>query len=108
MGSDSEDTVSGDAYMVGPLDMILLVSFVGFLVYWFMGKKKENKPEITGLAGLTRLSAPMTQADTSGFLSKMKKGGISCFIVFVSNSARFVIYLFGLKYMFSVRSIKKG
>ena len=86
MGSETEEAaVSGDAYMVGPLDMILLVSFVGFLVYWFMGKKKDDKPEITGLAGLTRLNAPLTtQADSSGFLSKMKKGGYYFVLFFLS------------------------
>lgn len=74
----SEETVpeSGDAFAIGPLDMFLLISFVGFLVYWFFSKKKEHKkPEITGLAGLQRSTLPVATSDSSGFISKMKKGG---------------------------------
>ena len=75
----SEEVVpeSGDAFAIGPLDMFLLISFVGFLLYWFLGKKKENsKPEITGLAGLQRSTLPVAAStDLSGFISKMKKGG---------------------------------
>ena len=75
----SEEAVpeSGDAFAVGSLDMVLLISFVGFLLYWFFGKKKENnKPEITGLAGLQRTALPaVSSIDSSGFISKMKKGG---------------------------------
>lgn len=75
MSSSEEIPVATEAYAVGPLDVFLLVSFVGFVIYWFM-RRKESKPEITGLAGLKKLSAPVLNVDTSGFLSKMKKSGL--------------------------------
>ena len=77
----SEEVESGDAFAVGPLDMFLMLSFVGFLLYWFFGKKKQDiKPEITGLAGLQKSAMPVvTNNDSSGFVSKMKKGGMILF-----------------------------
>ena len=73
--SDGDAAVAAEAYQVGPLDVFLLISFVGFFIYWFFGKK-EAKPEITGLAGLRRINQlPPMNTDTSGFLAKMKKSG---------------------------------
>ena len=80
MASSTEETVEAtEAYAVGPLDIFLLISFVGLLVYWFMGKK-DKKPEISGLAGLKKLGTPASMStNDSGFLTKMKKSGKSFF-----------------------------
>lgn len=95
MSSSKEVPTATEAYAVGPLDIFLLFSFVGFLIYWFM-RKKESKPEITGLAGLKKLSAPVpTSVDTSGFLAKMKKSGRCLFHevlhIIITNIQVFII-----------------
>ena len=70
---------AAEVYSVSLLDIFLIFSFIGLLVYWWMSKNKDTKPEISGLAGLKQLN---TQAlsnssdDSSGFLGKMKKSGI--------------------------------
>ena len=72
------DVSVGEAYAVGPIDLLLLFSFVGLLIYWYMKKKSTLKPpEITGLSGLKQINTLSNGAatDSSGFLAKMKKSG---------------------------------
>ena len=76
-----ETVMAGEAYAVGPLDLILLLSFVGLVVYWFMRKRSEMKPELDGLIGLKQintqtLSNLSTEDDDSGIVGKMKKSGL--------------------------------
>lgn len=84
---ETEQVQLGETYSVGPLDIFLLMSFFGLIMYYYRNKNKEKKPEITGLAGLTRTSIPVTtQMDSSGFLAKMKKGGKNVAIFYGSQT----------------------
>lgn len=38
------ETATGESKpLVGPLDVVLLVSFVGAVIYWFCGRKKKSE-----------------------------------------------------------------
>uniref|UniRef100_A0A7M5USV6 Uncharacterized protein n=2 Tax=Clytia hemisphaerica TaxID=252671 RepID=A0A7M5USV6_9CNID len=90
--TETEEAIaeSGDAFMLGSLDILVLLSFVGFLLYWFFGKRSDDnqyKPEITGLAGLKQVSTVTASfTDSSGFISKMKKGGKTVAIFYGSQT----------------------
>lgn len=72
-----------EAYAVGPLDLILLFSFIGLIVYWFMRKKSEPKSRVNGLIDLQPVNIQnlnnVDVVDSSGFVSKMKKSGNEIF-----------------------------
>lgn len=41
--SDSSTAVESKP-LVGPIDVVLLASFIGALLYWFCGRKKKAEP----------------------------------------------------------------
>lgn len=79
-----------EAYAVGPLDLILLFSFIGLIVYWFMRKKSEPKSRVNGLIDLQPVNIQnlnnVDVVDSSGFVSKMKKSGKTIAIFYGSQT----------------------
>lgn len=73
-----EVVLAGNAYSVGPLDVVLLLSFVGILLYLLSKKREEQKkPVLNGLAGLKQLNINTAAATSTatGFVEKMKATG---------------------------------
>ncbi|PFX23368.1 NADPH--cytochrome P450 reductase [Stylophora pistillata] len=71
--------------LVGTVDIVLLASFIGVLLYWFCGRKKK-----TETAALTQklVLAPTTKIsqDDTSFIGKMKKSGKSLAIFYGSQT----------------------
>ena len=74
---EEEVVVAGNAYSVGPFDVVLLLSFVGILLYLISKKREEQKkPVLNGLADLKQLNINTTAASMpTGFVEKMKTTG---------------------------------
>jgi len=73
MDESTDSIATGSLYSVSPLDLIVLFSFVGLLLWWFFKKKEEPKPVLNGLAGLKQISSTKNVAasDSNSFLEKM-------------------------------------
>jgi len=73
MDERTDSIATGSLYSVSPLDLIVLFSFVGLLLWWFFKKKEEPKPVLNGLAGLKQISSTKNVAasDSNSFLEKM-------------------------------------
>ncbi|KAK3751514.1 hypothetical protein QZH41_019091, partial [Actinostola sp. cb2023] len=70
--------------LVGPIDVVLLASFIGALVYWFCGRKK--KAEVAFPQNLMAVKpSKVVQEDTS-FIGKMKKTGKTIAIFYGSQT----------------------
>lgn len=91
MGIEGETVVeTGSAYSVGPFDIILLLSFVGIVLYWIAKKRneeKEKRPILNGLATLksTRTNSTITSTP-QGFVEKMKSSGKTIAVFFGSQT----------------------
>jgi len=74
MDESGDSVATGSVYSVGPFDLIVLFSFVGLLLWWFLRKKEEPKPVLNGLAGLKQISSTnnVAASDSSSFFEKMK------------------------------------
>eukprot|EP00794_Sanderia_malayensis_P019243 gene19243-21171_t len=76
--------------MVGPLDIFLLLSFIGVLVYWFYGRKKsaaKDENDDMGLTQISQTSKYTTQlSSNSSFVTKMKHSGKSIAIFYGSQT----------------------
>lgn len=72
-----EVVLAGNTYSVGPLDVVLLLSFVGILLYLLSKKREEQKkPVLNGLADLKQLNINTAAASmATGFVEKMKATG---------------------------------
>ncbi|XP_031568729.1 NADPH--cytochrome P450 reductase-like [Actinia tenebrosa] len=70
--------------LVGPIDVVLLASFIGALLYWFCGRKKKAEPAFPPNLMPVKQSR-VAQEDTS-FIGKMKKTGKSIAIFYGSQT----------------------
>ncbi len=86
----SEDPVKADSSaMLGPLDIFLLLSFIGFLGYWLFGRKKAKKDDSDEI-GLTQIVPPdkisRQFSSNASFVTKMKNSGKSIAIFYGSQT----------------------
>ena len=81
-------SMSGESYAVGPLDVLLILSFIGFIIYYFMKPKSDvNRDQILkGLSTLQPISKQESAFDNSNFVSKMKKSGKKIAIFYGSQT----------------------
>lgn len=71
--------------LVGTVDIVLLASFIGVLLYWFCGRKK--KAETAALTQkLVLAPTPKISQDDTSFIGKMKKSGKSLAIFYGSQT----------------------
>ncbi|KXJ28988.1 NADPH--cytochrome P450 reductase [Exaiptasia diaphana] len=78
------NTESTKSY-VGTLDVVLLASFVGALVYWFCRKKKSDVAFPSNRLTTVQPTARVVQDDTS-FIGKMNKSGKTIAIFYGSQT----------------------
>lgn len=80
---------SASSSLVGPLDMLLLLTFFGAVYYWFYGRKKKGSDTSDDL-GLKQISLPTTLStqlsNQSSFVAKMKNSGKSIAIFYGSQT----------------------
>lgn len=74
--------------IVGPVDILLLLSFACGVIYWFFGRKKNKVDDID--IGLKQISQPVKLtsqlSSTDSFVTKMKNSGKSIAIFYGSQT----------------------
>ncbi|XP_020616329.1 NADPH--cytochrome P450 reductase-like [Orbicella faveolata] len=78
-------TLVAEKSLVGTIDIVLLASFIGVLLYWFCGRKKKTETAALTQKLVLAPTSKVSQEDTS-FIGKMKKSGKSIAIFYGSQT----------------------